>query len=87
MKKNTTLRITLCLCFGLILVGQSLAHDYIPGDKQTNPILLAGGDLHTVSDGVLPDTDILFENGRITAIGKDLAIPTGGKVIDITGHQ
>ena len=87
MKKDTTLQIILCLCFSLIIVGQSLAHDYIPGDKQTNPILLAGGDLHTVSDGVLPDTDILFENGRITAIGKDLAIPTGGKVIDITGHQ
>ncbi|MCH9024655.1 MAG: amidohydrolase family protein [candidate division Zixibacteria bacterium] len=87
MKKNATLRVILCLCFSLILTGQSLAHDYIPGDKQTNPILLAGGDLHTVSDGVMLNTDILFENGRITAIGKDLPIPTGGKVIDITGYQ
>ena len=87
MKKNTTLQIILYLCFCLIIVGQSHAHDYIPGDKQVNPILLAGGDLHTVSDGVMLNTDILFENGRITAIGKDLTIPTGSKVIDITGHQ
>ncbi len=87
MRKNISQYTILCLCLGLILVEQSIAHDYIPGEVQKQPILLARGDLHTVSGGVMLKTDILFENGRITAIGKDLPLPTGGKVIDITGYQ
>ncbi len=87
MRKIISQHTFLCICISLILVGQSIAHDYIPGEVQKQPILLARGDLHTVSSGVMLNTDILFENGRITAIGKDLPIPTGGKVIDITGYQ
>ncbi|MCH7690753.1 MAG: amidohydrolase family protein [candidate division Zixibacteria bacterium] len=87
MRKIISQHTFLCICFSIVLVGQSIAHDYIPGEVQEQPILLARGDLHTVSNGVMLNTDILFENGRITAIGKDLPLPTGGKVIDITDYQ
>lgn len=61
------------------------AHDYVPGQKQNNPILLRGGDLYTVSDGVKEQTDLLFENGRITQIGRNLNPPGNTEVIDVTG--
>ncbi len=64
-----------------------LAHVYVPGKKQSQPILLKGGDLYTVSDGVLPKTDLLFDNGRITQIGANLAAPANAQTIDVSGKR
>jgi len=63
------------------------AHDRLPGEDQTAPVLLRGGDLYTVSDGVLPATDLLFEDGTITAIGKGLEPPAGSEVVDVSGRR
>jgi imidazolonepropionase-like amidohydrolase len=72
----------------LFLFGALLfAHDRIPGTPQKHPILLQGGDLHTVSHGVLKATDILFENGRITQIGKNLTLPPETQIIHVHGKQ
>lgn len=63
------------------------AHDQVPGEKQQQPIVLQGGTLHTVTQGTLTDTDLVFADGKITAIGMDLAVPEGAKVIDISGQH
>ena len=65
----------------------AFAHDYIPGAKQNRPILLVGGDLHTVKNGVKAKTDILFENGVITKIGVQLSPPPGAEIVDVSGQQ
>jgi imidazolonepropionase-like amidohydrolase len=72
----------------IILSGSLSAHDYIPGAKQDAPVLLVGGDVYTVSGGILRETDVLFEDGRITQIGP-LLKPPGGKceIIDVTGMR
>lgn len=49
--------------------------------------LLSGGDLYTVSRGVLPATDLLIEDGRIAAIGTDLPVPDGAEVVDVRGKR
>ena len=36
-------------------------------------------------EGILKETDVLLQNGKIAAIGKALPVPNGGKVIDGTG--
>jgi len=63
------------------------AHDSIPGPKQSAPIVLKNGNIHTVSNGILPDSDLLFENGKITAIGSDLKLPRNTRVIDLQGKR
>ncbi|MDH3892682.1 MAG: amidohydrolase family protein [candidate division Zixibacteria bacterium] len=78
---------TLFVVLFLTLLSTASAHDYVPGRPQSQPILLKGGDLNTVSHGVLEATDLLFAAGRITEIGKDLALPPGGRVIDVSGQQ
>ncbi|MCM2271090.1 MAG: amidohydrolase family protein [candidate division Zixibacteria bacterium] len=70
----------------VLLVSTGAAHDYIPGAKQSAPILLKGGTLYTVSGGVLPNTDLLFDNGRITQIAPTITPPNGAEVIDVTGQ-
>ncbi|HOP07489.1 MAG TPA: amidohydrolase family protein [candidate division Zixibacteria bacterium] len=75
------------LLLSLLTASFTTAHDYVPGSAQATPILLKGGDLYTVSNGIKPATDLLFENGRITAIGIDLTPPEKATIIDVTGKN
>ncbi len=75
------------LLSGMAWATIAVAHDQVPGAKQTRPVLLRGGDLYTVSQGVMPQTDLLFDNGKITAIGKGLAAPAGAQVVDVAGQR
>jgi len=63
------------------------ASDQVPGAPQARPVLLRGGDLYTVSHGVLRTTDLLFDGGKITAIGARLAAPPSADVVDVTGKR
>jgi imidazolonepropionase-like amidohydrolase len=83
MNKLTTLVLAVTLCLTVSASG----YDYVPGEPQSRPILLRGGDLYTVANGVLPATDLLFDNGRITGIGPDLTPPDNCRVIDVTGKR
>ena len=79
-----TLTFTLILA---LVTGTAQAHDYIPGPKQTQPILLKGGDLYTVSDGVKANTDILFDRGVITQIAANITAPPDALVIEVSGKR
>jgi imidazolonepropionase-like amidohydrolase len=65
----------------------TLAHDYPPAPPQERPILLRGGDLYTVTNGILKNTDLLFIHGRISQIGQSLTPPDNTEVIDISGSR
>lgn len=71
----------------LSLTGLVLAHDYAPGPRQTAPILLKGGNLYTISDGVKTGYDLLMIGGRIVEIAKDIIPPDNTEVIDVTGQS
>lgn len=64
-----------------------VAYDYVPSKKQNHPILLKDGDLYTISNGVQKQTDLLFDNGRIIEIAKNIHPPADCEIIDITGKQ
>src|SRR5207249_5702036 len=49
------------------------------------PTLIKNATIFTVTKGKLENTDILLQNGRIAAIGKNLSAPAGAEVIDGTG--
>ncbi len=79
--------ITVVAIAALIATGESRAHDYVPGKPQSHAILLKGGDLYTISSGIQSQTDLVFEDGKITQIGKNLTAPAGAEVIDVTGKR
>ena len=78
---------TRALLGALLLPAAALAHDLVPGSAPSKPVLLQGGDLYTVSQGVLPGTDLLFENGKIARLGKNLPAPEGASVVDVRGKR
>ena len=65
----------------------AVAHDMVPGEPQAQPVLLQGGTLHTITQGVQANTDILFENGKITAMGANLTAPENARVVDVSGKH
>jgi imidazolonepropionase-like amidohydrolase len=58
-----------------------------PAYSQTPQIIaITGGTVHTLgAAGTIEGGTVLLENGRIRAVGKDLAIPAGARRIDATG--
>lgn len=48
-------------------------------------VLFKGGDVITITNGTLEDTDVLVRDGKITRIGKNLRAPRGVEEIDISG--
>jgi imidazolonepropionase-like amidohydrolase len=84
MRAERTLTIALLLAATALPL---LAHDYAPRPPQEKPVLLRGGTVHTVSGGVFENADVLFDGGRVTAVGPGLAVPDNADVVDVTGKH
>lgn len=52
---------------------------------RSQDLALKGGTVLTITQGVIPGGTVLIRNGKIVAVGKDLAIPPGVPVIDCQG--
>lgn len=63
------------------------AHDQIPGAPQSKPIALVGGTLHTVAGGMIENGTVVFDGGKIIAVGKQVDIPKGCQSIDTRGKH
>ncbi len=68
-------------------ISPAMAHDIVPGAKQTAPVLLTDATIHTATQGVLENADLLMVDGKIAAIGVDLAAPQGAKVVALNGKH
>ena len=54
---------------------------------QSEPVALRGATIHTVTNGVIENGTILFENGVIIAVGTDVEIPAAARVVDVSGKH
>ncbi|CAN5319239.1 amidohydrolase [soil metagenome] len=70
-----------------IVSVNSHASDIIPAPAQARPVVLRGATIHPVSGPEIPSGTIVFENGKITAVGPDAAPPADAEVIDVTGKH
>ena len=52
---------------------------------QAQAIVLAGGLVFPISSEPVPGGTVLIVDGRIAAVGVDVAIPAGAEVVDVTG--
>ncbi len=68
----------------LICVGPIISAE-IPGKPQDHPIALTGGTIYTVSGAVIENGTILFDKGKIVAVGTTVDIPASAEKIDVKG--
>lgn len=85
--KRSTLPLALPILVMLATTTTVAAQVTIPAPIQNQPIALRGATIHTVTDGVIENGTIVFDNGVITAIGTDVAIPAGARTVDATGKH
>ncbi|HIG48202.1 MAG TPA: hypothetical protein EYQ20_17865 [candidate division Zixibacteria bacterium] len=71
----------------ICLYSPALASNQVPAPPQDHPIALVGGTIHPVSGPEIENGTILFDNGRIVAIGTNVTLPQGTEQIDITGKH
>jgi len=75
-----------CYCsFAVIQVAS--ASDPVPAAKQKKPIALVGGTIYTVSGGVIQNGTVVFDKGKIVAVGVNVTIPAGSDRIDVSGKR
>ena len=60
--------------------------DRKPAVQTGGRLLIKNANLLTITGGDLTQTDLLIEDGRITAIGGDLTAPPGTKTADLRGY-
>ena len=58
-----------------------------PGAPQEHPIALVGGVIHPVSGPEIRDGVLLFDKGKITAVGKDVPLPADVERIELDGRH
>ena len=75
------------LLLAVTLTGTAVASDTVPAPPQTKPIAIKGATIHPVSGPDISAGIIVFENGKITAIGTDAAIPADAEVIEASGKH
>ena len=71
----------------LFAVLNASGSDTMPAPPQTKPIAIKGATIHPVSGPEIPSGTIVFENGKITALAADAAVPSGAELIDATGKH
>lgn len=73
-----------------VILGCSVAapaSDVIPGAPQKKPVALTHAVIHTITSVPIEDGTLIFDQGVITEIGTDVAIPPGAEVIDLKGRH
>src|SRR5690606_6482307 len=63
----------------------SQAHGAAP--PQDRRIALTGATIHTITNGVIQNGTIVFENGVIAAVRTNVAVPANAQRIDVTGRH
>lgn len=53
---------------------------------QEGVVAIVGGEVHTVSGPVIAGGTVLIRDGRIEAVGADVEVPAGARVIDAAGR-
>ncbi len=77
----------LCVLPLSLLTLPVLGQNAIPAPRQSKPIALIGGTVHPVSGPVIKRATVVFDGGKITAVGADAQVPAGAERVDVTGQH
>lgn len=74
----------LLLLFSFSLFAQETVY---PAPKQSRPMAITGATVHVGNGQVLENATVLMTDGKITAVGTNVNVPSNAEVIDATGKQ
>lgn len=76
------------LALGLVAFGlPAFAHDNVPTPAQSQPIVIRGATVHTISGDDIADGRVRFERGKLVAVGGSEVDTDGAQIIDASGKH
>ncbi len=75
------------ILIGALFAGFGKVTAHTPAPPQQHPIAVTGGTIHTITGEVINGGILLFDNGRIVAVGTDIDIPPGAEILDASGKH
>jgi imidazolonepropionase-like amidohydrolase len=81
---RTTYSLIACL---FLASATALANPEVPGGVQKKPVAITNATIHPVSGPDFAGGTIVFDKGKITALGKDVTVPADAEVIDAAGKH
>src|SRR5690349_1829389 len=63
------------------------AHPQVPGPPQKQAIALVNATIHPLSGPVIEKGTLVFDGGKIKALGGEVSVPAGTKKIDLEGKH
>lgn len=70
-----------------LFASATWASDQIPGAPQKKPIALINGVIHPVVGETIENGSMVFDDGKITDIGRRIKPPAGSQIIDLKGKH
>lgn len=86
MFKSTLLQVGFLLGF-LSMSVPLMAHPLKPASRQVKPVVIENATIHLVSAPPIDPASILFDEGKIVAVGRDLVLPSDVERIDGTNLE
>ncbi|QDU26995.1 N-acetylglucosamine-6-phosphate deacetylase [Anatilimnocola aggregata] len=80
-------RFSLALLIVCTVTAIARANPEVPAPPQSGPIALVGGTIHPVEGSVIEAGTILFDGGKIIAVGNDVKLPAKTEKIDCRGQH
>src|SRR5262245_59894336 len=85
---HRTISIALALAVCVFHSSERLwANPQVPGPPQKQPVALTNATIHPVTGPVIEKGTLIFDGGKITALGASAAIPSGAETIDLAGKH
>lgn len=74
--------------FAIIFFLKASAQETVyPAPKQAQPIAITGATVHIGNGQVLNNATVVMTDGKITAVGTNISIPSGAQIINAQGKQ
>lgn len=80
-------RLLATACLLLCVAARFALAVEIPGKPQDHPIALVGATIHPVTGPAIANGTILFDGGKIVALGTNVTLPANAEKIDVTGKH
>jgi imidazolonepropionase-like amidohydrolase len=87
IKPTDMQKIFLVLLFMCSMLYARSQANILPAAAQKATIAIKNATVHTGTGAVIENATIVIENGKITAVGKNVTIPAGAEVTDAGGKQ
>lgn len=71
----------------LMIFDSAIASNQVPAKAQEKTIAIINATIHPVSSGTIEAGTIVFDKGKIIAIGASVTVPQGAEVIDAKGKH